>query len=342
MAETPASGAVAPFVAPRVLRNGHAMTLTAALWPRRFPFLPPAEPLLLEVAPETRVRLDCHWQPDRAARPALVLVHGLEGSSESHYILGTAEKAWRAGWSAIRMNVRNCGGTEALTPTLYHSGLSGDVGAVAAHLLLREKVPEVHLAGFSMGGNQVLKLAGEWGAAPPSGVASVAAVSPAIDLARCADALGEPQNFLYQWNFVRGLTARLRRKARLFPGRFATDGLARIRTVREFDDLVTAPYSGFGTADGYYSTCNALRVVERIALPTLVVAAEDDPFVPFESFRDPRLVSNPHVTRLETRHGGHVGFVTAAPPAGEDHYWAENRVLEFCRRNSRAVGKQVS
>ncbi len=323
-------------MAPRLLRNGHAMTLASTLWPRRFPHLPRAEARLIEVEPGTRVRLDCHWQPEPARRPTLVLVHGLEGSSESGYILGTAEKAWRAGFNVVRMNVRNCGGTEHLTPTLYHSGLSNDIEAVARQLAASEGLSELHLAGFSMGGNQVLKLAGEWGDSPLSTVASVAAVSPALDLARCADALDLPENFLYQWRFVIGLKARLRRKARLFPQLYRTEGLARVRSVRGFDDMFTAPHFGFGTAVNYYAQASALRVVSRISLPTFILAAEDDPFIPIVSFRDPALRENPHITLLTASHGGHVGFLASALP-GEDRFWAETRVVEFSRLHSRLL-----
>jgi hypothetical protein len=322
------------FEPPLWLRNGHAMTLAATLWPRRFPDLPPATAELVAVADDTQLRLECHWQPEAARRPTAVFVHGLEGSSASHYMLGLAEKAWRAGFNALRMNVRNCGGTEHLTPTLYHSGLSKDLAAVARELLERRRLPELHLAGVSMGGNMVLKLGGEWGAAAPVGVASLAAVSPALDLARCADALHQPQNVIYEWNFLYGLKKRLRRKARLFPDRYDPSALARARSVREFDDLYTGPHCGFGSADGYYSQCSALRVVAGIRLPTLVIAAEDDPFIPIESFRQAVLTENPNITLVVTRYGGHVGFLAGRRPPGEDRYWAENRVLDFFRRRS--------
>jgi predicted alpha/beta-fold hydrolase len=333
------------FEVPRWLRNGHVMTFAGALWPRQFPWLPAAVPWLLEVEPGTSLRLDCHWQPprpaggaDRAARPVLVLVHGLEGSSESRYILGTAEKAWRAGWSVIRQNVRNCGGTEHLTPTLYHSGLSGDVAVVVQHLIEDARLTEVHIAGFSMGGNQVLKLASEWGDSAPPAVASFAAVSPSLDLAACADALERPANFLYQWDFTSSLKRRLRRKARLFPERYQTNGLAGIRTVRQFDDRYTAPHFGFGPegfgAANYYAQASARPHLARIARPTLILAASDDPFIPIASFRDPAVAANPHITLVTPDHGGHVGFIGRAS-RDEDRFWAENRVVEFCRAHSR-------
>jgi len=306
------------------------MTLAATLWPRHFPALPPAEPRLVRVTPDTQVWVDCHWQQERSARPTLLLVHGLEGSSDSHYMLGTAEKAWRLGSNAVRLNVRNCGGTEHLTPTLYHSGLSSDLAAVTEHLLATDALQELHLVGFSMGGNMVLKLAGEWGINAPRPVRSVAAVSPSLDLAACADTLDLPDNLLYQWRFLSSLKSRLRRKARLFPQLYPTDRLWRVGSVREFDDRYTAPHFGFGTAANYYAQASALRLAARITLPTLILAAQDDPFVPIESFRSPALTDNSNLTLLTPAHGGHVGFLSSAL-ADEDRYWAENRVLEFCQ-----------
>jgi len=318
------------FEAPRLLRNGHLMTLAGTFWLRRFPNLPPAESRLLEVEPGTRLRLECHWQRQRAARPALILVHGLEGSSESRYMLGAAEKAWRAGFSVVRQNVRNCGSTEYLTPTLYHSGLSSDIAAVVQHLLQDVRLTEIHIAGFSMGGNQVLKLAGDWSDAGPPAVASFAAVCPSLDLAACADALDLPSNFLYQRRFTSSLKRRLRRKARLFPDRYQTDGLGGVRSVRQFDDRFTAPHFGFGTAANYYAQASARPHLARIARPTLIIAAGDDPFIPIAPFRDPALAANPHITLLTPAHGGHVSFVGRRLDS-EDRFWAENRVVEFCR-----------
>ncbi len=309
------------------------MTIAAAFWPRRFPALPMAEPRLLEIASGVRLRLDCHWQRERSACPTLLLVHGLEGSSESHYMLGTAEKGWRAGFNVVRMNVRGCGQTEHLSLTLYHSGLSGDIEAVVQHLLDGEPLGELHLAGFSMGGNMVLKQAGEWGGQAPRGVRSVAAVSPALDLARCAAALERPANALYQFWFVRGLKARLRRKAKLFPHLYDARKLARVRTVREFDEIYTAPHFRFENAADYYARASALRVVARVAVPTLIITAQDDPVVPFDSFRHPALTANPQLWLLAPAHGGHAGFLGRGRNT-EDRYWAENRILEFCRLHS--------
>jgi predicted alpha/beta-fold hydrolase len=147
---------------------------------------------LFQVEEGVQVLCHCHWHPDRRQALSVLIVHGLEGSSESHYVLGTAQKALAGGMNVVRMNIRNCGGTERLGPTLHHSGLSTDVGAVARALISQESLPRLALVGFSMGGNLVLKLAGEWGREAPEQLQAVAAVSPAIDLAASADALHLP------------------------------------------------------------------------------------------------------------------------------------------------------
>src|SRR5256884_2963674 len=155
------------FVQHPLLRNPHLATVAAAYWPRDFASLPPATNRLFEVAPGTRLLAKCHWQERRRGHGTLVLVHGLEGSSESQYMLGIAERAYESGFNVLRMNQRNCGGTEHLTATLSHSGLSGDFRAVLYDLIERDKLPEIFFSGYSTGGNLVLKMAGGlWGGAP--------------------------------------------------------------------------------------------------------------------------------------------------------------------------------
>src|SRR5712692_1684974 len=196
-----------------LLRNPHAQTVAFALWPRKFPRLTRSTSREFEVELGTRIRGECHWQLRRQDRPTLVLVHGLEGSSESAYMLGLAERAFLAGWNAVRLNQRNCGGTESLTPTLYNSGLSGDYRSVLIELIERDSLSEIFFAGYSMGGNLVLKMAGELAGAAPRQLRGVAAVCPALDLALCVDAVDLPSNFVYQRHFVSGLKDRMRRKA---------------------------------------------------------------------------------------------------------------------------------
>ncbi|HZP61929.1 MAG TPA: alpha/beta fold hydrolase, partial [Terriglobales bacterium] len=163
-------------------------TLASFFLPRRIA-LPPAEERLIEVEPGVCVLCHCHWQPNRQQAQTLIVVHGLEGSSDSEYMLGLTAKGAAGGMNVIRMNQRNCGGTDHLAPTLYHSGRSQDVAEVAQSFIRRDGLQHVALVGFSMGGNLVMKLAGEWGNSGPREFCAVAAVCPSLDLAASADAL---------------------------------------------------------------------------------------------------------------------------------------------------------
>jgi uncharacterized protein len=298
--------------------------------------LPEAESRIIEVEPAktgpllraaSHVLCHCHWQPDASRRLTLLLLHGLEGSSHSQYMLGNSARAWAAGCNVVRMNMRNCGGTEALSPTLYHSGLSGDVGMVMQTLVAEKGLEAFALVGYSMGGNLVLKLAGELGTHLPAYVKAAVGVSPAMDLAASADALHDVANRVYEWKFLLGLRRRFRRKAELFPEIYSREGLERIATLRQFDDRITARYSGFLGADDYYARAASSRVVSQIAVPTLILHALDDPFVRMLPATRADLLANPHVRLIETEHGGHCAFL--APAVEYDGYWAEKRLLDF-------------
>jgi predicted alpha/beta-fold hydrolase len=321
-----------PFVPHPRLRNGHVMTVYAWGRSRPSPALPPVETRLFDVAPQTRISADCFWQPERAHGPAIIMLHGLEGSSSAHYMLGIAQKAYAAAFSVVLLNQRNCGGTEHLSPGLYHSGLTEDAVFVLNHLVNHDGIDRIVVAGYSLGGNLALKLAGDYGADAPTALRAVCAVSPILEISRCVHALDRPLNFVYQWNFVKDLRARMRRKAAHFPGVFAIDRLPGIRTVRQFDEAFTAPFFGFLDAEDYYHRASAMRVVDRIRVPTLIVAAEDDPFVPADMFGAPALRGNRWITTLVTRHGGHCGFVSRPSP-DSDGYWAESLIVAFARQH---------
>lgn len=310
------------------LRNPHMMTIAAHLWRRKFPLLPPGEVRLFETEPGTRVRAVCHWQKGFREHSTLVLLHGLEGSSDSGYMKGTAEIAWLAGFNVVRLNQRNCGDSESLTPTLYHSGLSCDIGSVLIELIDRDRLPRLFAAGFSMGGNLVLKMAGEFSKDAPAEVKAFVAIAPALNLAACADALAEPRNFIYERHFVRRLKARIRKKAALFPEKYVLNGLRKIRSVREYDDVLTAPLSGFRDASDYYARASAGQFLARIARPTLILAAEDDPFVPFSSIASAARGANPLIKLVAASHGGHCAFISSSP---EERFWSEARIVDFCR-----------
>jgi hypothetical protein len=205
--------------------------------------------------------------------------------------------------------------------------LSGDYRAVLAELIATDLLPEIFIAGYSMGGNLVLKMAGELAGAAPAELRGVAGVCPCVDLGLCADAVGLRRNFIYQEHFVRNLKNRMRRKAKLFPGEFDLGPMARLRTLREFDDKITARYCGFRDATDYYARSSALRVVGEIRVPTLIVTAKDDPFVPFASFSDPALANNPHIRVIAPEYGGHCSFISRY--SGDTRFWAEARLMEF-------------
>ncbi len=318
----------------RPFLGGHAQTVVGNFLPRRNQ-LPPPEERLFNVEPEVQVLCHCHWQAERAAAMTLVIVHGLEGSSESQYVIGIGSKAWLAGMNVVRMNMRNCGGTEQLGPTLYNSSMSADVGVVAQTLIEEDRLRKLAFVGYSMGGNLVLKLLGEWGEQAPPEVKGGVGVSPAIDLAPSADALHDRQNRVYEWRFLRGLRKRMLRKAALFPGRYDVRHLRGMRSLRDFDDQITARYCGFRNADDYYTRAAAARVVEHIAVPTLILHAKDDPFIRVLPETHEKLLRNPHITYIETARGGHCAFL--AEPNGYDGRWAERQAIAFIRRVERGI-----
>jgi predicted alpha/beta-fold hydrolase len=199
---------------------------------------------------------------------------------------------------------------------------------VVRELIEVDGVPRIFVVGYSLGGNLALKLAGELAGGAPQQLVAVCAVSPTMDLDRCVRALERPANRLYEWNFVRSLKARMRRKAAAFPGCFDLTRLPGVRTVRQFDEVYTAPSHGFAGASDYYHRASAARVVDRVAVPALIVSAADDPFVPSEQFGTPQVAGNPAIVTQITRWGGHCGFVADAMN-GFDGYWAERESIAF-------------
>ena len=314
------------FVPRRGLRGGHRQTVMAAYLPRRN-HLPQPEKRLFAVEPDVQILAHCHWQADRTHRTTLVVVHGLEGSSEAQYVIGTANKAWAAGMNVVRMNMRNCGGSERLTRTLYNSSMSGDVAGVVSALIEQDRLPTLAVAGFSMGGNLVLKMDGEWGEHPPAQVKVAIGISPALDLSLSARTLHHWRNRPYEYGFLLGLHRSLARKARLFPDLYRAYPLFSIRSLRDFDDRITSRYGGFDGAEDYYYRAAAARVVERITVPTLIIHSVDDPFIKISDETRAKILANPHIRYLETRHGGHCAFL--ADPVGYDGRWAEKKIVEF-------------
>ncbi len=318
----------ASFQPPFPLTNAHLMTLVPRYLPRDTSLVGiPQEFRFFTVEPHAQLLGFCHWQHNRQSAPTVILVHGLEGCSESRYMRGIAAKAYHRGLNVIRMNQRTCGGTEHLSPTLYNSGLSGDYRAILKELAHKDGLTKIWLVGYSMGGNLVLKAAGELGQLEPA-LAGVAAVCPNINPTVCARALEEPRNWIYHRHFLTRLKSRLRRKAALIPGKWDLSQLDQIATISEFDDRYTAHDGGYRDGADYYDRAGARHVIDSLTVPTLIITAQDDPFIPYSMFTVPKIQQHPKIRVVAPLHGGHCGFFSRSL-TGEDPYWAENRIIDF-------------
>lgn len=338
-----------PFRPHPLFKSGHAQTLAAYAWPRRSDLLDHRdEQRLFEVAPDVKILAHCRWQDDRKRHPTLLLWHGIEGSSSSVYMLAMAQKGFAAGFNVLRINLRNCGGTEHLTPTLYHGGLSEDLRAVVTELIEKDGLARLVLIGFSLGGNMVLKLAAEYGKSYPTEVLGAGVVSPSVDLNASSNQICLRSNWLYHQDFVRRLRRRIQLKQKLYPDLYDTRQIHLVRTIRDFDQRYTAVAHGFENVDDYYQRASSVTLLDRIVLPTLIIHAEDDPFIPFAPLRTSAALTNPSILLSGTKQGGHVAFLAARSarsnnhgrsqkleqrsrsPFVEDRFWAENRLIDFC------------
>jgi hypothetical protein len=329
-----------PFTPRPLLRSGHLQTLAGNYLPRKIA-LPEPESMLVEVEGPvggygpSYVLCHCHWQPVevRAKRLTVIFVHGLEGSSSSKYMIGNAARALAAGFNVVRMNMRSCGGTDSICPTIYHSGRSGDVAAIVRKLALDHGIQSVALVGYSMGGNLVLKLAGEMASALPQQIKAVVGVSPLMDLAVSSAALHEPRNRIYERHFLRNMIARVRRRAQIFPNIYGSAEIDKIHTLRLFDEHIVARYGGFAGADDYYYSVASSQFAHQLGVPTLILHSADDPFIRLLPTTRDVLNANPHVTYIETRHGGHCAFLQSAGP-DDDGRWAEKTLVGYLREIS--------
>ncbi len=308
------------------------MTIAPHFWVRSHLRHPGVE-RVFKVDADAALLAWCHWQPNRRQRPTVVVLHGLEGSSDSHYVIGITRKALHLGMNVLRMNMRNCGGKLDLCPGLYNSGMSGDVIAVLKELTEVEQLSSIFLVGYSMGGNIVLKAAAELSVNPYPAIplSGVCAVSPALDLASCIARIEQGFNRFYERRFLMSLKAKIRAKHRLFPKAYRLDLLNHVGSLRDFDNLFTAPDAGYLSADDYYEKASALPLIQNIQVPSLIITSQDDPIVPFESVHAATL-GNPNVMMLAPKFGGHAAFLQhqAEEPSIFDCFWAENRAVQFC------------
>lgn len=298
------------------------LTIAGNFWPRRIDsdrF--PARRVEYRIDAKTRVVAYEH-RPQGGMRGEILLLHGLEGSADAGYIASFAQEALTRGFAVHRLNARTCGGTEALCESTYHSGLTDDARFVLQTIQTRSSAPRF-VIGFSLGGNVALKLAGELGQTEL--ISGVCAVSTPIDLAACVRSMEKPSNRLYARRFLRRLRDRVVRKSRLSPETYSAAAVENVRTIWEFDDRVTAPLFGFGTAANYYATQSASGYLEKIRLPALVITAKDDPMVPFEIYSHPAFQSNPYLTLVATLYGGHLGFIARRKP----RFWLDGFAMDW-------------
>jgi predicted alpha/beta-fold hydrolase len=252
-----------------------------------------------------------------------MLVHGLGGSDTSSYLLSTGRLAHARGYHVIRVNMRGSGDGEALCPLLYNAGLDTDL--LAATSALSQLVPRIAIVAFSLGGNMTLLMLGRRRELLPEALAAAVAISPPLDLAACCAALERPGNGVFQRYFVSKLGDAYRRRHAARPDLFAAGRELGLRTVREFDERITAPFGGYESAAQYYERSSAGPWLQAIDRRVLVLAAEDDPMIPAATIT--RWAASPTVTREVLPTGGHVGFVARSQAPG--WFWAPQRALAF-------------
>ncbi len=314
-----------------LFRNPHLQTIAGHYWKRPANEVFPVERRYFQTEPGVQVLVESQ-RPKGTAAGEIVMVHGLEGSGEAGYMQSLSAFALEAGYAAHRFNMRTCGGTEQLSPTLYHAGLTSDLASVLREFRREGRVP-AYLVGFSLGGNVVLKLAGELGEEALPLIAGVAAVSTPLDLSACAHRIAQPDNRLYERRFVIRMRDRL-----CATGRYSKADFADLTTVIGIDERITAPSFGFGDAENYYRTQSALRFLEGIRVPALLIQSKDDTFVPFEIFTSEALRSNSRIELLVTQHGGHLGFIGRKPR----RFWADQAIIGWIQQQDAKKAPLVS
>lgn len=311
-----------PFVP--LVRNPHLQTIAGNFWSRpRASLRFPVRKWELPTDPGVRVVIESQT-PRGEPLGHVVLVHGLEGSSEAGYMVSMSAAALEAGYATHRVNIRGCGLGAGLSNTLYHAGLTSDLRAI-----LQQIGAPAFLIGFSLGANISLKLAGELGESATGILRGVCGVSTPLDLEACARRIAQPDNRLYERRFVNRMRRRL-----LETGHYKPADLIGLRSVIQIDDRITAPSFGFGNASNYYRTQSAIRFLDAIRVPVLLIQAKDDTFIPFGAFNAPAVRSNPAITLLATDYGGHVGFLGRHP----HRFWADEAALDWIRNSTRSRG----
>ncbi|KTC37212.1 MAG: hydrolase [Pseudomonas sp.] len=312
------------------LGNPHLQTLWGPLWRPATPLERQRERLWLEDGDF----LDLDWYgPHSAEAPLVLVLHGLTGSSGSHYVTGLQQALANQGWASVALNWRGCSGEPNLLARSYHSGASEDLASAVAHLRAKRPLAPLYAVGYSLGGNVLLKYLGETGSA--SSLQGATAVSVPFRLDQCADRIGQGFSRVYQAHFMREMLAYIKDKQRQFQHDGRHEGLAtlaqlgpltKMRTFWDFDGRVTAPLNGFTDAQDYYRRASSRYFLGEIRTPTLIIQAADDPFVFRHSLPEPSELSSSTQFELQAR-GGHVGFVNGS--LKHPGYYLERRIPQW-------------
>ncbi len=269
--------------------------------------------------------IDLDWSTAGADRLAIVL-HGLEGDAHRHYMLGMVRAFNRRGWDALAFNFRGCSGEPNRLPRSYHSGATEDLETVLGHVLAANRYRRIALVGFSLGGNLTLRYLGEKGRGISPFISRAAAISVPCDLASSSRRLAEPANAVYMKRFLLLFRAKIRAKMALMPDRISDAGFETIRNFKDFDDRYTAPLHGFRDAEDYWARCSAGPLLPEVRVPTLLLSALDDPFLPPACYPVAAARANPRLFLEMPAAGGHVGFIRFCR---DGEFWHETRVADF-------------
>ena len=322
------------FVPHPLLKNSHLMTLAQQCQYRNHKLKAiPAAVRWFNITSDQKVMGYCHWQTNHRVCPTVILIHGLEGSSSSSYMLGITSKAWKIGFNVIRLNLPGIDETGDIRSTLSDSDFTKDLFCIIRELSDIDEINAIWLVGYSMGGNLVLRMAGEEGHHQKV-LKGIAAVSPTIDPACSIQALENEKNWIYNTFFVRRLKSRLRKKAKFNPEQMEKPPTYDFNNLSEFVEEYTSIAGRHRNTLEYYEQLGAKQVLDSIHVPTLILTAQDDPLVPFDAISFQNIENNPWITLIATRSGGHCSFIQT-PQKHEDTYWAENRVVEFLASKDR-------
>lgn len=331
------------FRPPRWFKSPHLQTIGAAV-----PIFSPPKTHMIDLQEDLRIPIEATsprgkpiveghlhacawWVKSRTPAPAVIILHGIAGSMESHSSMRSAVALHRAGYHAIRLEMRGAGNSVMDAPSLYHAGITCDIDRAVRFVAKDPRVSGVVVLGYSGGGSQLLKLASEWGDTPPRGVLAIASVSAPLDYTRVAAHMDKLGCFPYRFHVLRGLVDRARLFLDLHPQRAQFDAalLDTIKRFRQYDGRIIVPMHGFSDVDSYYWDASAGRWLDRITVPTLLLHSEDDPMVPIDTVR-PWLAASSRKVRVKlSKHGGHIGWVGGFDETSWVKGWATSEVLAF-------------